>query len=152
MELFDTLASIGITTRVLQIIVVAAIAIVLVGLYWRYIVIGAGILFCVVVFAMPSKQDKPVEVKALPEMPQVEKLSPEVQQVEPAPPVAEVRNETKEESDERMFLEDCKLHSGYTSAQCTALWNDQKSEIEKSMWRYKHGKKLPTQKVKYGFY
>jgi hypothetical protein len=70
------------------------------------------------------------------------------------PPVVEVKPEvkaeTKEESDERMFLEDCKLHSGYTPSQCVALWNDQKSEIEKSMWRYKHGKKLPTQKVKYG--
>jgi len=148
MELFDNLASIGLTARVLQFIIIGAIAVLFVGFFWRFIAIGAGLLFCVVVLAMPSKHDKPIEVSN----PQVEKLSPEVQQVEPAPPVAEVRNETKEESDERMFLEDCKLHSGYTSAQCTALWNDQKSEIEKSMWRYKHGKKLPTQKVKYGFY
>jgi hypothetical protein len=146
MELFDNLASIGLTAKVLQFIIIGGIAIFLVGLYWRFIVIGAGVLFCVVVFATPSKQDKPVEVKA----PQVEKVTPEVQEVEPAPPVAEVKPETKEESDERMFMEDCKLHSGYTSAQCTALWNDQKSEIEKSLWRYKHGKKLPTQKVKYG--
>jgi hypothetical protein len=146
MELFDNLASIGLTAKVLQFIIIGGIAIFLFGLFWRYIVIGAGILFCFVVFAMPSKQDKPLEVKA----PQSEKVSPEVQQSEPVPPVAEVKTETKEESDERMFLEDCKLHSGYTSSQCVALWNDQKTEIEKSMWRYKNGKKLPTQKVKYG--
>jgi len=146
MELFDNLASIGLTTRVLQFVIIGGVAVLFVGLFWRFIAIGAGMLFCVVVLAIPSKHDTPIEVK----VPQVEKATPEVQEVEPAPPVAEVKPETKEESDERMFMEDCKLHSGYTSAQCVALWNDQKSEIEKSMWRYKHGKKLPTQKVKYG--
>ena len=146
MELFDNLDSIGLTTRVLQFVIIGGVAVLFVGLFWRFIAIGAGMLFCVVVLAIPSKHDTPIEVK----VPQVEKATPEVQEVEPAPPVAEVKPETKEESDERMFMEDCKLHSGYTSAQCVALWNDQKSEIEKSMWRYKHGKKLPTQKVKYG--
>jgi hypothetical protein len=146
MELFDNLASIGLTTRVLQFIIIGGVAVLFVGLFWRFIAIGAGLLFCVVVLAMPSKQDKSVEVKA----PQVEKISPEVQQNEPVPPVVEVKPETKEEADERMFLEDCKLHSGYTQSQCIALWNDQKAEIEKSMWRYKNSKKLPTQKVKYG--
>ena len=60
MELFDNLASAGFTTKVLQFIIVAGIIIFLIGLYWRYIVVGAGILFCVVVFAMPSP--KPIEV------------------------------------------------------------------------------------------
>jgi len=146
MELFDNLASIGLTTRVLQFIIIGGVVVLFVGLFWRFIAIGAGLLFCVVVLAMPSKQDKSVEVKS----PQVEKVSPEVQQNEPVPPVVEVKPETKEEADERMFLEDCGLHSGYTKSQCQALWNDQKAEIEKSMWRYKNSKKLPTQKVKYG--
>jgi hypothetical protein len=152
MELFDNLASIGLTAKVLQFIIIGGIAIFLIGMFWRYIVIGAGILFCVVVFAMPSKQDKPLEVKA----PQVEKVTPEVQSVEPAPPVVEVkpevREETKVEADERMFLEDCRLHSGYTSAQCKALWEDNKDEIEKSSWKYKHNKnyKAYMKKVKYG--
>jgi hypothetical protein len=149
MELFDNLASFGLTAKVLQILIIAGIVIFLVGMYWRYIVVGAGILFCVVVFAMPSKQDKPIEVK----LPQVENVTPEVKQVEPAPPVVEVKPETKietkEEADERMFLEDCKLHSGYTASQCTALWNDHKYEIEKSAWRYKHDKSY-FKKVKYG--
>lgn len=149
MELFDNLASIGLTAKVLQFIIIGGVAIFLIGLFWRYIVIGAGILFCVVVFAMPSKQDKPLEVK----VPQVEKATPEVQLVEPAPPAVEVkpevREETKVEADERMFMEDCKLHSGYTKSQCKALWEDNKDEIEKSSWKYKHNKSY-MKKVKYG--
>ena len=49
MELFDNLASIGLTAKVLQFIIIGGVAIFLIGLFWRYIVIGAGILFCVVV-------------------------------------------------------------------------------------------------------
>jgi hypothetical protein len=54
MELFDNLASIGLTTRVLQFLIIGGIAVFLIGMYWKYIVIGAGILFCVTVFAMSS--------------------------------------------------------------------------------------------------
>jgi hypothetical protein len=144
MELFDTLASVGLTTRVLQIIIISAIIIVLAGIFWQYLIVGAGIVFCVYVFAAPSPS-KPVEVA------NVEKVIvvPEVQQIEPPPPVAEVKPETKEQADERMFLEDCGLHSGYTKAQCKALWEDNKAEIEKSSWKYKNNKAY-MKKVKYG--
>jgi len=54
MELFENLSSVGITTRVLQFAILAGIVIFLVGMYWRFIVIGVGILFCVTVFAMSS--------------------------------------------------------------------------------------------------
>ena len=128
MELFNTLNALGLTPRVLQIIVIASIVIVLFGLYWRYIVVGAGILFTIVVFAMPSKDTVEVVDKV------EQKVEAEVKQVEPPPPVAEVKNQT----DEEMFLEDCNLHSGYTSAQCKALWEDNKAEIQKSSWKYKN--------------
>jgi len=143
MELFDNLASFGFTTRVLQFIIVAGILIFLVGLYWRYIVVGAGILFCVVVFAMPTS--KPVEVTKVEQKVEL----PEVKQIEPAPPVAEVKPETKEQADERMFLEDCNLHSGYTPSQCKALWESNKDEIQKSNWKYKNNKAY-MKKVKNG--
>jgi cell division protein FtsW (lipid II flippase) len=143
MELFDNLASVGFTTRVLQFIIVAGILIFLVGLYWRYIVVGAGILFCVVVFAMPTS--KPVEVTKVEQKVEL----PEVKQIEPAPPVAEVKPETKEQADERMFLEDCNLHSGYTPSQCKALWESNKDEIQKSNWKYKNNKAY-MKKVKNG--
>lgn len=141
MELFDTLASVGLTTRVLQIIIVSAIVIVLAGIFWQYLVVGAGIVFCVYVFAMPSP--KSVEVAKA----EQSVFSPEVKQVEPPPPVAEVKPQT----DEEMFLEDCNLHSGYTSAQCKALWESDKDEIQKSNWKYKNKyNKKYIQKVKYG--
>jgi hypothetical protein len=143
MELFDNLASVGFTTRVLQFIIVAGILIFLVGLYWRYIVVGAGILFCVVVFAMPTP--KPVELTKVEQKVEL----PEVKQVETPPPVAEVKPETKEQSDERMFLEDCNLHSGYTPSQCKALWESNKDEIQKSSWKYKNNKAY-MKKVKHG--
>ena len=139
MELFDNLASVGFTTRVLQFIIVAGIIIFLIGLYWRYIVAGFGILFCVYVFAMPLP--KPVEV--------VKIETPEVKQVEPLPPVAEVKPETKEQSDERMFLEDCQSQTKYTQAQCKALWNEHKDEIEAVKYRGKNNKAY-MKKVKYG--
>ena len=55
MELFDTLASIGLTTEVLQKIIIAGIAIVLIGMYWQIIAVGAGIIFCVMVFVGPTQ-------------------------------------------------------------------------------------------------
>ena len=134
MELFDNLASVGFTTRVLQFIIVAGIAIFLIGLYWRYIVVGAGIAFCVAVFAMPTS--KPVEVAKVEQKVDI----PEVKQVEPAPPVAEVKPETKEQSDERMFLEDCQSQTKYTQAQCKALWNEHKDEIEAVKYHGKNNK------------
>lgn len=141
MELFDTLASVGLTTRVLQIIIVSAIAIVLLGIFWRYIVVGVGLLFCVYVFAMPSP--KPVEVVKVEQI--VE--TPEVKQIEP-PPVAEVKP-NKPQTDEEMFIEDCQSQTKYTQAQCKALWNEHKDEIEAVKYRGKNNKYY-MKKVKYG--
>jgi cell division protein FtsW (lipid II flippase) len=143
MELFDNLASVGFTTRVLQFIIVAGIIIFLIGLYWRYIVVGAGIIFCVVVFAMPTP--KPIEVTKV----ETKVETPEVKQIEPPPPVAEVKPETKDQSDERMFLEDCQSQTKYTQSQCKALWNEHKDEIEAVKYRGKNNKSY-MKKVKYG--
>ena len=145
MELFDNLASAGFTTRVLQFIIVAGIIIFLIGLYWRYIVVGAGILFCVVVFAMPSKTDK---VEPIPE---TKVIVPQEYKVEPMPlepPVAEVKP-NKPQTDEEMFIEDCQSQTKYTQAQCKALWNEHKDEIEAVKYRGKNNKYY-MKKVKYG--
>ena len=149
MELFDNLASVGLTTKILQFIIIGGIVIFLIGMFWRYIVVGAGIAFCVAVFAMPTKSDKaevvPV-VESKPVVPQEYK----VEQMPNEPPLVEVKPElkaeTKEQADERMFLEDCNLHSGYTKSQCRALWESDKDEIMKSNWRF--NQKGRMQKVK----
>ena len=53
MNLFDNLASVGITTSILQYAVFAVICVFILGFIWKYVVIGAGIIFCVYVLAMP---------------------------------------------------------------------------------------------------
>ena len=100
-------------------------------------------LFCVYVFAMPAP--KPVEVTKV----ETKVETPEVKLIEPPPPVAEVKPETKEQSDERMFLEDCQSQTKYTQAQCKALWNEHKDEIEAVKYRGKNNKSY-MKKVKYG--
>ena len=142
MELFDNLASIGLTAKVLQFIIIGGIAVVLLGIFWRYIVFGIGILFCVYVFAMPST--KPVEVVKV----ETKAETPEVKQVEPPPTVAEVKP-SKPQTDEDMFIEDCQSQTKYTQAQCKALWNEHKDEIEAVKYRGKNNKYY-MKKVKYG--
>ena len=139
MELFDNLASVGLTTRILQFIIIGGIAIFLIGMFWRYIVVGAGIAFCVAVFAMPTKSDK-AEVTPVVESKPIVPQEYKIEQMPNEPPLVEVKPElkaeTKEQADERMFLEDCNLHSGYTKSQCKALWESDKDEIMKSNWRF----------------
>ena len=141
MELFDNLAELGFTPRILQIMILSAVIIYFVGALWRVIATGCAVLFCVAVFAMPTTKTDKVEVKQN----QQWQGASEVKELEPAPPVAEVRPLT----DEEMFLEDCNLHSGYTKSQCKALWESDKEDIQKSNWKYKNSKKY-IQKVKYG--
>jgi hypothetical protein len=141
MEIFDNLASIGLTTRVLQFIIVGAIAILFVGFFWRFIVIGAGLLFCVVVLAMPNKQDKPIEIKP----PQIETVKPDAQQEKPSvekePDVAQ--------TDEEMFMEDCVKYGNYTKSQCVALWQERLDDEKKVKFR-KTFNRIQMMKVRYG--
>ena len=138
MELFDNLAVMGFTPKVLQVIILLAIIICFLGRYWKPVAIGCGMLFCVIVFAMPtSKSDKVGTVI------EDRTLLPKEQKIE-EPTVAEIKPQT----DEEMFLEDCNLHSGYTKSQCKALWESDKAEIMKSKWRFNQSPKM--QKVKYG--
>lgn len=147
MQLFDNLAAVGLTTDVLQIAIISAIVIFLVGMYWRYIVIGVGLAFCVAVFAMPSKKvDKPTEVAVVTP---IAKEEPKVEEIKPQPPVAEVKPEAKMSPDQEMFMEDCKLYGGMTQSECNALWRDRESNMETVKWR-KQWKKDYMKRVKHG--
>lgn len=138
MELFDNLASFGLTTKMLQLIIVGSVILFFVGKFWKYLAAGGVALFCVVVLAMPSKQTDEVKVVLPVEVQEQSKV--EVEQ----PPVAEVKPKT----DMEMFIEDCGLQTKYTKAQCTALWNEHKDEIEAVKYRNK-GKKNYMMKVNY---
>jgi hypothetical protein len=97
MELLDNLAAIGITTKVLQYVFLAAIAIVVIGIYWRYIVAGAAIVACVYVFLLPA-QSTSIASNGI------------TSQADIAP--AE-------------FIEDCmKYTEGATKDKCQKLWKD----------------------------
>ena len=54
MQIFDTLASVGLTSSVLQLLIIGGAALFIVGMFWRVIAAGAAIFFCVTVFAMGS--------------------------------------------------------------------------------------------------
>jgi hypothetical protein len=134
MQLFDNLAAVGLTTNVLQIVIISAIVIFIVGMYWRYIVVGVGVVFCIAVFAMPAKKDdKPIEVAVVP----VVKDEPKWEEVKPQPPVAEVKPEPKMSPDQEMFIEDCKLYGGLSQSECNALWRDRENNTEAVKWRKK---------------
>jgi hypothetical protein len=134
MQLFDNLAAVGLTTNVLQIVIISAIVIFIVGMYWRYIVVGVGVVFCIAVFAMPAKKDdKPIEVAVVP----VVKDEPKWEEIKPQPPVAEVKPEPKMSPDQEMFMEDCKLYGGLSQSECNALWRDRENNTEAVKWRKK---------------
>jgi cell division protein FtsW (lipid II flippase) len=127
MQLFDNLAAVGLTTNILQIVIISAIVIFLVGMFWRYIVVGVGVVFCIAVFAMPAKKDdKPTEVAVAP----IVIEEPKLQEVKPQP-------EPKMPPDQEMFMEDCKLYGGLSQSECNALWHDRENNMEAVKWRKK---------------
>ena len=101
MELLDNLASVGITTRVLQFIVLAGIVIFLIGLYWRYIVIGASIITCAFILLAPTQSASIAKTQ-------------EEAKVNPAD-IAPAE-----------FIEDCiRYNNGATKESCQKDWKEQ---------------------------
>ena len=99
MELFENLSSVGITTKMLQLAILAGIVIFLVGMYWRFIVIGAGIVFCVAVFAMGTGSN--------------------ITKVE-SPAVIAPEDEVPQE-----FIDDClRLSDNATKSSCIKMWKE----------------------------
>lgn len=95
MELLNNLAEYGLTTKVLQIIIVAGLAAVVIGLYWRLIAIGAGIIAILFVFLSPTQATS-------------------VATIEPIADVAPAE-----------FIEDClKYNGGATKASCQKMWKE----------------------------
>jgi hypothetical protein len=94
-------------------------------MYWRYIIIGVGLTFCIAVFAMPSK--KVDNVAAVP----VIKDEPKWEEVKPQPPVSKMT------PDQEMFMEDCKLYGGISQSECSALWRERENNTEAVKWRKK---------------
>jgi predicted membrane protein len=114
MNLFDNLASVGITTSILQYAVFAIICIFILGFIWKYVLIGAGIFFCVYVLAMPVMGVKN------------ETTSNANATVTLRDPVEVEESRIKKEMDRNkpLFLTDCQRYGDYTKQECEKIWND----------------------------
>jgi hypothetical protein len=98
MELLNNLASVGLTTKVLQFIIVGGILAFIVGVFWRIIVIGAGIIACLFIFLAPSQSAT---------------IASNNEVINPAD-VAPIE-----------FVEDClKYNEGATKISCQKMWKE----------------------------
>ena len=115
----------GITQTMLQIAVVAIIAAILIGLYWRILAIGAGALFVVFVFAYN------------PSVAKVQSIAPTEVTVPNTPEVKEEAPTDKQTAEwHRQFMEDCLNVTMNTKDQCETIWSE-RIEDEKNPKRRK---------------
>jgi hypothetical protein len=104
MELLNNLAEVGITTKILQYAILAGIVIFLIGMYWRFIVIGAGIIACLFIFLAPSQS---ATIAFVPNNTQAEVID----SADVVPP---------------QFIEDCLRYTdGATKSSCEKSWKEQ---------------------------
>lgn len=112
MNLFDNLASVGITQSILQYAVFAAICVVILGFIWKYIVIGAGIVFCVYILAMPVmgvKNEAIAEANAA---------------IRDPVDIEEDRIQKEIDRGKPLFLADCQRYGDYSKQECEKIWNE----------------------------
>ena len=114
MNLFDNLASVGITTSILQYAVFAVICVFILGFIWKYVVIGAGIIFCVYVLAMPVMG---VKNEAIADANAAVALRDPVE-------VEEARIKKEMDRNKPLFLTDCQRYGDYTKQECEKIWDE----------------------------
>lgn len=99
--------TLGISQNTLEVFVLSSIGVLILGLifvmYWKYIVSGLVIVFCLMVFA--NKLPDSAEAKT----------------------TKEVKQETPIDSDKPLFMEDCLKHTDYTKDQCENIWENRES-------------------------
>ena len=100
MNLFDNLAAHGLTIDVLQVLIISAIFVVLIGMYWQFFAIGIGFLFCVYVFGGDT-------------LPKTHELN-EWKETK----LEKIEDQRKEE-----FLKDCQS-LGDSFARCMNIWSN----------------------------
>jgi cell division protein FtsW (lipid II flippase) len=103
--MFDILASYGITPTILQLCIVGGFVIFLIGMFWRYILIGAGLVFCVYVFAMPSIKETKTNT-----------ITNTI--------VTEEKDDTPPE-----YIQDCMRLTGKNDFDCRMMWHDRENII-----------------------
>lgn len=124
-------------------------------MFWRYVVAGLALVFCVVVLAN-HKTPQPTEVQpvAQPVLQQVlPALLPEIVPVNPmqslapkeqilvpsAPPVVEVKPEPKVLDEHQAYLIDCMRITSYEYETCDQMWTNRENENLQDA-KYRKGK------------
>jgi hypothetical protein len=109
--LMDSLAVYGLTPSVLQVLIVAGVVLVIIGMYWHYILAGSAVLFTLFVFASGNTNtDTPVEP---------------TKSVIASKPIEQVEQvETEKQRWHRQFMEDCITITENSKETCENIWND----------------------------
>ena len=105
--MFDSLAHYGLTQSILQILIIAGVILVVIGMFWHYILAGSLVLFAFVVFFYETPKTQPVDSVAV------------VRPVKPDTPV-----ETEKQRWHRQFMEDCTTVADNSTETCDNIWND----------------------------
>ena len=118
MDLFEQF---GVSQVMLQgVIIVVGVAIFL-GLFWRYVAIGAGMLLVLVVFAYKPSVAKVQNVTS----PEVVKPADVEVAVPNAPEVKEVTPTDKQvDTWHKQFMEDCLSVTNNTKSECENIWSE----------------------------
>lgn len=122
----------GISQGNLEVLILCGIAVAILGLvlvlYWKYILAGVGVLFCVVVMA----NHKPIEPKeeiiavakiATPDTIISEPVTP-IKPVEPVVVPKPVEPVVTAKDEKAMFIEDCLEYTDYSKKHCEKVWNN----------------------------
>jgi hypothetical protein len=106
--LMDSLAIYGLTPSILQVLIVAGVALVIVGFYWHYILAGGAVLFSIYILFAAN-----IDV--------IENhlSNPSVVSIKPIVPI-----ETEKQRWYRQFMEDCTTIAENSKETCDNIWND----------------------------
>jgi hypothetical protein len=102
--LMDSLAQYGLTPSILQVLIVAGVVLVIIGMYWKYILSGAAVLFTLFVFASGNT----VTATNVP--------NATILAVKPV--------ESEQQRWYRQFMEDCITIAENSKETCDNIWND----------------------------
>jgi hypothetical protein len=105
--MFDSLAHYGLTQSILQILIIAGVILVVIGMFWHYILAGSLVLFAFVVFFYETPKTQSVDSVAV------------VRTVKPDTPA-----ETEKQRWHRQFMEDCTTVADNSTETCDNIWND----------------------------
>ena len=103
--LMDSLARYVLTPSVLQVLIVAGVVLVIIGMYWHFILAGSVVLFTLYVFAA--------------DIPNTVTNHDPVESIMASKPV-----ETEKQRWHRQFMEDCITIAENSKETCDNIWND----------------------------